>query len=157
MVELPVHFNLLVLKSEYSGRTNSILWLSMPWLFVSPGHQQKWCSHMQDKQVLNKVGFRVTWSSLCWKKNVNIFFRSQKWIQHDKDQFYHTILVWSADCPAYWGVNKMVAILQTIFSKAFCRREFIHMIHTYIESYLTDVCSQCSYWSQHSFQGAPSH
>ena len=27
-------------QSEYSGRTNSIPWLLMPWFIVSPGHQQ---------------------------------------------------------------------------------------------------------------------
>ena len=30
----------LVLRPRYSGRTRSILWLLMPWLLASPGHQQ---------------------------------------------------------------------------------------------------------------------
>ena len=31
---------LLVLTQEYSGKTGSIPWLLMTWLFASPGHQQ---------------------------------------------------------------------------------------------------------------------
>ena len=34
---------LLVLKLEYFGNSKSIPWLLMPWLFVSPSHQQQWC------------------------------------------------------------------------------------------------------------------
>ena len=32
----------LVLTLEYCGRTMSIPWLLMPWLLMSPGHQQTW-------------------------------------------------------------------------------------------------------------------
>ena len=36
------NLTLLVLRLEYSSRTRSISWLPMPWLLVSPGHQQPW-------------------------------------------------------------------------------------------------------------------
>ena len=41
-VRMQVYFTYLVLKLEYSGITRSITWLLMPWLPVSPGHQQPW-------------------------------------------------------------------------------------------------------------------
>ena len=33
----------LVLRPEYSAQTRTMLWLQMPWLLVSPRHQQPWC------------------------------------------------------------------------------------------------------------------
>ena len=43
---IPHVLNLLVLRPEYCGKTRSIAWLLMPWLFASPGHGQQlywWC------------------------------------------------------------------------------------------------------------------
>ena len=39
---IQLHVTLLLLRPEYSGITRSIPWLLMPWLLLSPGHQQSW-------------------------------------------------------------------------------------------------------------------
>ena len=53
------HLILLVLEPEYSGRTGLIPWLLMPWLLVSPGHQQQWywLCRKNNALVFHKRGF----------------------------------------------------------------------------------------------------
>ena len=59
---------LVMLKLKYCGQTWSISWLLMPWLLVSPGHQQQWywlckihrlLSSMQAWEILDIIGHRI--------------------------------------------------------------------------------------------------
>ena len=47
---------LLVLKLGHSGRSRSIPWLLMPWLLVSPGHQQPWHWPCRINRSLSSMG-----------------------------------------------------------------------------------------------------
>ena len=77
----------MLLKLEYSGITKSIPWLLMPWLLLSPGHQQLWY-RLQGKQVFvfHGEGFQQPAPSQCWEmiENANSFLCFLKWIHHDK-------------------------------------------------------------------------
>ena len=56
--------NPIVLRLEYSRRHRSISWLLMPWLLVSPRHQQQW-------HWLCKINFAFT------EKNITIMATHQ--------------------------------------------------------------------------------
>ena len=68
---------LVMLKLEYCGQTWSISWLLMPWLPVSPGHQQQWywlckiyrpLSSMLAWKILDILGHRIFWNTFYINK-----------------------------------------------------------------------------------------
>ena len=80
-------------KSEYFWKTRSIPWLLMPWLLVSPDHQQPWYWLHKVKQMfdIHEEGFQLSVPSYCWEvietaKNIFMFSRNSSAHQGLKSQ-----------------------------------------------------------------------
>ena len=67
--------------------TRPILWLLMPWLLVSPGHQPSWywlCTTCNACVLWEWISTTCATSMLRNHRNAQIFYFSLKWIQHNR-------------------------------------------------------------------------
>ena len=97
---------LLMLRLEYCRRTGSIPWLLMPWLLVSPGHQQPWHWWCRINESLPSI--RKDFSHLHllsvekWQKIMTYSDNSWNKIQHDKNEPTVLGMIWDEYINSLW-------------------------------------------------------
>ena len=102
----------LALKLEYSWRSRSIPWLLMPWLLVSPGHQQPWYWLHTKNRSLSTM--RNDFNYLCHvsvekyrkHKHISTFCGNKFNMTNDDIQFYIEDGCWhSLMRPSLWSYD----------------------------------------------------
>ena len=154
----------LVPRPEYFGRIRSLIWWLIPWLLVTPGHQQQWyLLTMQDKWffVMYEKGlrFQMNFKFQC----PEIYAPSKKhstysailihrhgslgsfwvWAQPMRRHSIVTVSYWRSPYPQWCMdlVRKQPWKVRTFSGWAWIWLDFPDLKHDYIkEVYRSDVC-----------------
>ena len=122
MEDFLVDLTLNLRGPSYRGFTRLISWLLMPWLLVSPGHQQPWywLSKMGKSWYYTRTDFNYLWyiSVEEWHKTYMFMFPQQnsarKKLSDLITHFNQGCITWSAAMLRFPNANEVTEYLEDI-------------------------------------------